>query len=61
MIQIPAVIERCGMFGHSFALVADGIESLSDVFSSFIVYFGLRVAVKPPDNNHPYGHGKQSR
>jgi cation diffusion facilitator family transporter len=44
--------------GHSFALVADGIESLSDVFSSAAVYFGLRYAIKPPDKAHPYGHGK---
>lgn len=47
-----------GFIGHSFALVADGIESLSDVFSSLAVYFGLRVAIKPPDKEHPYGHGK---
>lgn len=47
-----------GFFGHSFALVADGIESLSDVFSSGVVYLGLRVALKPPDRDHPYGHGK---
>lgn len=47
-----------GFLGHSFALVADGIESLSDVFSSSVVYFGLRFAMKPPDQDHPYGHGK---
>lgn len=47
-----------GVFGHSFALVADGVESLSDVVSSFVVYLGLRVAIKPPDKEHPYGHGK---
>ena len=47
-----------GILGHSFALVADGIESLADVFSSMIVYFGLKYAVKPRDENHPYGHGK---
>jgi cation diffusion facilitator family transporter len=47
-----------GVLGHSFALVADGIESLADIFSSLIVYFGLRYAVKPRDENHPYGHGK---
>jgi cation diffusion facilitator family transporter len=47
-----------GIIGHSFALVADGIESFSDVFSSSIVYFGLRYAIKPPDREHPYGHGK---
>ncbi len=53
-------ISKCltGFVGHSFALVADGIESLSDVFSSAVVYFGLRFAIKPPDKEHPYGHGK---
>jgi cation diffusion facilitator family transporter len=47
-----------GLLGHSFALVADGMESLTDVFSSFVVYLGLRLAIKPPDKEHPYGHGK---
>jgi cation diffusion facilitator family transporter len=47
-----------GLIGHSFALVADGIESFSDVISSSVVYWGLRFAIKPPDKDHPYGHGK---
>jgi cation diffusion facilitator family transporter len=47
-----------GILGHSFALVADGVESLSDVVSSTIVFFGLKFAIKPPDDDHPYGHGK---
>jgi cation diffusion facilitator family transporter len=47
-----------GMLGHSFALIADGVESLSDILSSLVVFFGLRLAVKPRDENHPYGHGK---
>lgn len=47
-----------GVIGHSFALVADGIESFSDVISSSVVYLGLRFAIKPPDEDHPYGHGK---
>jgi cation diffusion facilitator family transporter len=47
-----------GLLGHSFALVADGMESLTDVFSSIAVYLGLRLAIKPPDHDHPYGHGK---
>lgn len=47
-----------GFIGHSFALIADGIESLSDVMSSTVVYLGLCVAVRPPDEDHPYGHGK---
>jgi cation diffusion facilitator family transporter len=53
-------LSKClaGFFGHSFALFADGIESLSDVFSATVVYVGLSVAIRPPDKMHPYGHGK---
>ena len=47
-----------GVLGHSFALIADGFESFADVFSSVIVYIGLRYSAKPRDENHPYGHGK---
>ncbi len=47
-----------GIFGNSYALIADAIESLADVFSSLIVLLGLVMAVKPADRNHPYGHGK---
>jgi len=47
-----------GIIGGSFALVADGIESTMDIFSSLIVFNGLRIAIKPPDEKHPYGHGK---
>lgn len=47
-----------GYFGNSFALIADGVESLTDVLTGLVVYFGLKIAVKPPDANHPYGHGK---
>ena len=47
-----------GVFGNSYALIADGIESTADIFNSFIVWSGLRIAVKPADANHPFGHGK---
>lgn len=47
-----------GIFGNSFALIADALESTTDVFSSFLVLIGLKYASKPPDDNHPYGHGK---
>jgi divalent metal cation (Fe/Co/Zn/Cd) transporter len=40
-----------GLFGNSFALVADGLESLTDVFSGLVVYFGLKIAVKAADTN----------
>ena len=47
-----------GVFGHSQALIADAVESLADIFSSIIVWRGLVVAETPPDEDHPYGHGK---
>lgn len=47
-----------GFFGNSYALIADAIESTTDIFSSFLVLFGLKYASKPADKNHPYGHGR---
>lgn len=47
-----------GLIGHSYALVADGIESLNDLFSSLVVWFSLKVANKPPSEKYPYGLGK---
>ena len=47
-----------GMIGHSHALVADGVESSADLVSSLIVWRGVTVAAAPPDEEHPYGHGK---
>jgi cation diffusion facilitator family transporter len=57
-LTLAAVKTTAGYLGNSYALVADGIESLSDVFSSLVVFVGLRMAMRPPDENHPYGHGK---
>lgn len=53
MIKILA-----GVFGNSYALIADGIESTSDIFASFLVLIGFKYAERPADENHPYGHGK---
>ncbi len=47
-----------GIFGNSFALFADAIESLTDIFASILVLFGLKYANRPADKNHPYGHGR---
>jgi cation diffusion facilitator family transporter len=47
-----------GIFGNSYALIADAIESTTDIFSSLCVLFGLKYAQRPADKNHPYGHGK---
>ena len=60
IINLILSLTKClaGIAGHSFALIADGIESLSDVVSSSVVTLGLWLAIKPPDEDHPYGHGK---
>jgi cation diffusion facilitator family transporter len=47
-----------GLLGHSYALVADAVESAADVFASLLVWGGLAVASQPADEDHPYGHGK---
>ena len=41
-----------GLWGHSFALMADGLESLSDVLSGIAVYYGLKIALRPADKDH---------
>jgi cation diffusion facilitator family transporter len=55
---LAAIKIGAGLVGNSYALVADGIESLLDIFSSLVVWGGLRIAARPPDASHPYGHGK---
>ena len=55
---LAAVKIFSGIIGNSYALIADGIESLTDIFTSSIVLTGLYFASKPADANHPYGHGK---
>ena len=47
-----------GIAGHSTAVVADGLESAADVFTSGFVLLGLTLAAIPADRNHPYGHGR---
>lgn len=45
-----------GIIAHSSAMVSDAIHSASDVFSTFVVMIGIRLAAKKPDKEHPYGH-----
>ena len=45
-----------GIFGHSSALVADAIHSLSDLLSDLGLVFAMRFSSQPPDQEHPYGH-----
>lgn len=47
-----------GYFGNSYALIADAIESTTDIFASVLTLLGLKYSHRPPDKNHPYGHGR---
>jgi len=47
-----------GLAGHSFALVADAVESLADIVGSVVIWGGLRYGARAPDEDHPFGHGK---
>lgn len=47
-----------GWYAGSTAILSDGLEAAGDVLSSAIVYAGLSLATKPPDAEHPYGHGR---
>ncbi|RYM35713.1 cation transporter [Brumimicrobium glaciale] len=56
---VLAIIKAlAGFFGNSYALIADAIESTTDIFASFLVLLGFKYAKRPADENHPYGHGK---
>ncbi len=56
---VLAVIKiATGILGNSYALIADGIESTLDIFSSLVVLGGIKISSLPADENHPYGHGK---
>lgn len=57
-IGLAVIKTVAGIIGHSYALIADGIESLMDVFSSLIVLGGIKISSRPADANHPYGHGR---
>jgi cation diffusion facilitator family transporter len=57
-VLLSAIKLVAGLVGHSHALVADACESLTDIFSSIIVWRGVVVAAAPADEDHPYGHGK---
>jgi cation diffusion facilitator family transporter len=47
-----------GLIGNAYVLIADGIESALDIAGSLVIWGGLRLAARPPDETHPYGHGK---
>ncbi len=55
-ILLAALKTSIGVFGHSPALLADGINSASDVSYYIVVKIFMKLAGKPPDHEHPYGH-----
>lgn len=57
-LALALVKGLAGFLGNSYALIADALESTTDVFSSLLVLFGIKYANKPADENHPYGHGR---
>jgi cation diffusion facilitator family transporter len=57
-IAFAAIKIVAGVIGHAYVLIADGIESALDIGGSIVIWGGLTVAAKPPDQTHPYGHGK---
>ena len=57
-IFLAVIKGLAGFFGNSYALIADAIESTTDIFASFLVLFGIKYSSRPADENHPYGHGR---
>lgn len=55
LLGIKGVI---GFISGSQAMIADSLNSAGDIFASFMSYVGAKLALKPKDKNHPYGHGK---
>src|SRR6478672_7856174 len=57
-VVLAAAKIAAGLFGNSYVLIADGIESTLDIVGSAVIWGGLKFAARPPDATHPYGHGK---
>ena len=57
-VTLSSIKITVGLAAHSVALVSDGFESAADILMSGLVLFGLWVAAKPADADHPYGHGR---
>src|SRR5438046_9238055 len=57
-VVLAAAKISAGLFGNSYVLIADGIESALDIAGSVVIWGGLKFAARPPERAHPYGHGK---
>lgn len=57
-LALATVKGLAGVVGNSYALIADAMESVMDLMKTLVVWGGLKIAATPPDECHPYGHGK---
>lgn len=57
-VILSAIKIVAGIIGKSSAMLADGIHTLSDVLTTFVVLMGLKISSKEADEKHPYGHEK---
>ncbi|MFL6583833.1 MAG: cation diffusion facilitator family transporter, partial [Chthoniobacterales bacterium] len=57
-IALASAKIAAGLVGNAYVLIADGIESALDIAGSVVIWGGLKFAARPPDETHPYGHGK---
>src|SRR5947209_11342278 len=57
-VALAAAKISAGILGNAYVLIADGIESALDIAGSAVIWGGLKFAARPPDETHPYGHGK---
>ena len=57
-LLLTALKVVAGILGASPAMIADAVHSLSDLASDVVALFALRVSARPPDQDHPYGHGR---
>jgi cation diffusion facilitator family transporter len=55
---LAAIKLVAGLVGHSYALVADAVESMADILGSVVIWGALRYGGRPADEGHPFGHGK---
>src|SRR3954467_6574439 len=57
-LLLVAIKLVAGIVGHAYALIADAIESSTDLFGSLVVWGGLHITTRPADEDYPYGYGK---
>jgi cation diffusion facilitator family transporter len=57
-VLLGAIKVIAGILGNSYALIADGVESMLDVISGIVVAGSLKIAAQPPDQRYPFGYGK---